>query len=549
MLAIRHALPSGSVFRWLCLSLLCVTVANAGKPISHPSPPREPSIPPSIARQFSTDKNADRIQDSLSERAQKLESTANNPARPADHMDARQQLDNTVEVELIFSRRISQQQLDDFVASKGEVTHLYETVSYGWNGHLPLGKIRALPQLMGDTLVQIEEDQPAVLHLDQATRNGRVRPIWAAGFAENELGFDGDTNITISVLDSGVDGTHMDLNGRNVFWHDYTSDNEPLPFDRVQHGTHCAGIAFGTRAAAGAATGNLSFTDEGDLTGVTAGSFFPSPFSLSAVSTTVNLVATWPGGGSTTLYLVYHSKGTAGGFTAQAVATGSSPLALNTTFTPLTTRAYSAALLAAGGVGAFNVTVKADNFSNVGDGFNKLRGVAPGCRWAGAKLFSNAVSGSSLDINAGIDGLVANRVANNIKVMNISLGIVGTPGISTSQRAKVNTAVNNGIVVVCSAGNDGLETTTARREIDDPGRAAMAITVAAANDVNQLTDYTSVGFTSPGATIGQEEDFKPNVMAPGGSANYYSSIMSADSNSGDGQSFADQRTNDYYNIQ
>ena len=211
MLAIRHALPSGSVFRWLCLSLLCVTVANAGKPISHPSPPREPSIPPSIARQFSTDKNADRIQDSLSERAQKLESTANNPARPADHMDARQQLDNTVEVELIFSRRISQQQLDDFVASKGEVTHLYETVSYGWNGHLPLGKIRALPQLMGDTLVQIEEDQPAVLHLDQATRNGRVRPIWAAGFAENELGFDGDTNITISVLDSGVDGTHMDL--------------------------------------------------------------------------------------------------------------------------------------------------------------------------------------------------------------------------------------------------------------------------------------------------------------------------------------------------
>jgi hypothetical protein len=330
----------------------------------------------------------------------------------------------------------------------------------------------------------------------------------------------------------------------------------PAAPQRAAAGCHSGGGAMNAwarvapeGAAAGAATGNLSFTDEGDLTGVTAGSFFPSPFSLSAVSTTVNLVATWQGGGSTTLYLVYHSKGTAGGFTAQAVATGSSPLALNTTFTPLTTRAYSAALLSAGGVGAFNVTVQADNFSNVGDGFNKLRGVAPNCRWAGAKVFSNAGSGSSLDINAGIDGLVANRVANNIKVMNISLGIVGTPGISTSQRAKVNTAVNNGIVVCCSAGNDGLETTTARREIDDPGRAAMAITVAAANDVNQLTDYTSSGFSTLSSTSGQEEDFKPDLMAPGGSASYYSSIMSVDSNSGDGQSFADQRTNDYYNIQ
>jgi PKD repeat protein len=533
---------------WIAICLGCLPV-RAGQLASNPRPPREPEVAPLVPRHFPSDNNNDRIQDSLGDRAKRLHSAANNPARPADRLDALNKLGELVHVELIFTNRIAQKHLDDFLAHGGEVTHLYEATSYGWNGRLPLGKILALPALMGDALVQIEEDRPAVLHLDQATLSGRVRPVWAAGFAGTVSGFDGDTNTTIAILDTGVDETHTDLNGRRVFWHDYTSDNEPLPYDLIQHGTHCAGIAFGTGAAAGSATGNLLFTDEGNLTGVSAGSFYPSPFSLSPVSTTVNLVATWQGGGSTTLYLVYHNKGTAGGYTAQNSISGTSPLTLNTTFTPLTTRAYSAALLAASGVGAYNITVQANNFTSIGDGFNKLRGVAPGCNWAGAKVFSNTGSGSSLDINAGIDGLVANRVANNIKVMNVSLGIIGSPGISTSQRAKVNTAVNSGIVVCCSAGNDGNQTTAAAREVDDPGRAALAITVGAANDINQLTDYTSVGFTSPSSTSGQQEDYKPDLIAPGGSSSYYSSIMSVDSNSGDGQSFGDQRTNDYYNIQ
>ncbi len=42
-----------------------------------------------------------------------------------------------------------------------------------------------------------------------------------------------------------------------------------------------------------------------------------------------------------------------------------------------------------------------------------------------------------------------------------------------------------------SAGNDGLSSPASAREVDDPGRAAMALTVAAANDINQLTDYSS----------------------------------------------------------
>jgi PKD repeat protein/subtilisin family serine protease len=540
---------TGLRFRGIGLVVFVASLINIQGQPAHITPPRIPAVSPLIARHYPEDRDGDRIKDSLAERAQRAAATSAQMVSPALQAEAENQLAGFVDVELIFTNQISQRQIDDFISNSGEVTHVYEAVSYGWNGRLPLGKVLALPQLMGDSLVQIEEALPAVLHLDAATRTGRVRPVWAAGYAGNPSGFDGDTNITISVLDTGVDETHTDLNGRRVFWHDYTTDAEPTPYDRIQHGTHVTGIACGTGAAAGSATSDLLFSDEGDLTGVTAGSFYPSPFDMSAVSRTVTLVATWQGGGSTTLYLVYHTKGVSGGWAAQATATGTSPLTLTTTFTPLTTRAYSAALIAANGVGAYTVTVQAPQFAGVGDGFNKLRGVAPGCNWAGAKVFSNTGSGSGTTINAGIDGLVANRVTNNVKVMNISLGIVGNPGISTSQRAKVNTAVNNGIVVVCSAGNDGDGASTGAREVDDPGRAALAITVAASDDNNQLTDYTSIGFTSPGSTAGSEEDYKPDVMAPGGSSSYYTSMLAADSNSGDGQAFADQRANDYYNIQ
>jgi hypothetical protein len=200
-------------------------------------------------------------------------------------------------------------------------------------------------------------------------------------------------------------------------------------------------------------------------------------------------------------------------------------------------------------VSDYVTTGQVSSYPAVGDGFNKLRGVSPGCNWAGAKVFANSGSGNTTWSHAALDDLVATRVANQIKVINMSLGVIGNPGIDATWRQKVNTTVNNGIVVVASAGNDGAASNSGAREVDDPGRAAMALTVAAANDVNQLTGYTSVGFTSPDSVPGQEEDYKPDVMAPGGSVGTYTAISSVDSNNGDGSSFTDQQANDYIGFQ
>ncbi len=509
-------------------------------------PPPEPSVRPFVAERYPNDQNGDRIADGLVQEIERLETLTTAALTTEERTQATNALADTVEVELVFNQQITQNQINTFTNAGGQISYVYRAVSYGWNGRIPRNQIKTLPGALGATLVLVDEVRPMQLHMDTATRTGRVRPIWASGFAGNVAGFDGDSNITIAVVDTGVDESHTDLNGRRVYWHDFSSDAFANPTDRIQHGSHVTGIATGTGAASGSGSGTLFFTEEGDYTGVPVNNFFPSPIELPDSSVTVTFTATWNGGGgSQDLYCVYRSKGASGGYTVQGSGvSGSSPLTLTVTFTPDTNRVYSPALVKGGGMTTYNIKCEITGYPGAGDGFNKLRGVAPACSWAGAKVFNNAGSGSSTSIDAGIDDLVANRVANNIKVMNLSLGVIGNPGIDATERQKINTAVNNGIVVTLSAGNDG-----GTQQVDDPGRAAMALTVAAANDVNQLTDYTSEGFASPGSTAGQEEDYKPDLMAPGGSAGYYSSILSVDSNSGDGAAFSDQQANDYYNIQ
>jgi hypothetical protein len=218
-------------------------------------------------------------------------------------------------------------------------------------------------------------------------------------------------------------------------------------------------------------------------------------------------------------------------------------LTVTNTFTGSSSRAYSQAIIqnTGGTVQAFVVTSTITDYPGVGDGFNRLRGVAPGCNWAAAKVFNDSGNASTSGISAAIDDLVLNRVEKNIKVMNLSLGMTGNPGKDTGLRSKVNTAVNDGIVVVISAGNDGTKTgSSGQREIDDPGRAGFALTVAASNDEDQLTAYSSIGFSN----LDSGEDYKPDIIAPGGSF-YYTGIFSVDSGSHDGPVFEDQQSNDY----
>ncbi len=530
---------------WVGASLVAaVSIATVAAAIE---PPPEPAVKPLTPSVAAIDVDGDRIEDRLLRRVRDAEASLRQATTRAAEAEARARLDAIVDVELVFSRQVTQADIDGFQSAGGEISYLYRAVSYGWNGTLRLGDVERVAEDLRADLVILVEAKPVRLHLDEASQTGRVRPIWAAGFAGVPAGVDGDSNITVAIIDSGVDTSHPDLTGREEGWIDHLGE-EVTAADHRQHGTRVAGVAVGTGAAHGSAAATLSWTHSGRMTAaVAAGEKFPSPVHIVG-STTLSSDAIFNGGGSTDLFGSAAPDG--GAWSDMSAATsGTSPLGPETNaFIGVAGTRYGPRIAqnATNTVDYFAVASTLTGYPAVGDGFNTFRGVCPECRWYGEKVVPNAGGGIFFHMDLALDHIVTNRVASNIKVANLSLGGVGDPGLSATTRAKVNTAVSNGIFVATSAGNDGAGI-GGPNVVDDPARASLAMTVGATNDVNQLTDYTSSGFTGPGA----DEDYKPDVLAPGGSAGHYSGIVSADSNTSDGDSsaagMADQQADDYSN--
>jgi serine protease AprX len=246
------------------------------------------------------------------------------------------------------------------------------------------------------TVHQVEYD--AEVHADRWSDNA-----WF-GTAKARTDFlvsgdrDGDTveytkdDVVITILDTGIDTLHMDLDGGKVIaWKDFVN-NQPAPYDDNGHGTHCASIAAGT-----------------------------------------------------------------------------------------------------------------------GDGFPPNRsyaGVAPGAALVGVKVLNSAGSGSTSTVIAGINWVVANKATYNIRVLSISLGSSGNSDGKDAQSMACNNAVDAGLVVCVSAGNDG----PMKNTIGSPAAAAKPITVGAMSTVT-IGGYYLAYFSSRGPT--KDNRVKPDICGPG----------------------------------
>ncbi|ASJ05222.1 S8 family serine peptidase [Thermococcus barossii] len=76
--------------------------------------------------------------------------------------------------------------------------------------------------------------------LDESAAQVMATNLW-------NLGYDG-SGITIAVIDTGIDASHPDLQGKVIGWMDYVNGRSS-PYDDNGHGTHVASIAAGTGAA------------------------------------------------------------------------------------------------------------------------------------------------------------------------------------------------------------------------------------------------------------------------------------------------------------
>ncbi len=138
-----------------------------------------------------------------------------------------------------------------------------------------------------------------------------------------------------------------------------------------------------------------------------------------------------------------------------------------------------------------------------------IKGVAPKAKLYAYKVISKYGTGTSSSIIAGIDRAVDPNndgdFSDKVDVISLSLGGWGYPDDAESMA--VDNAVNNDVVVVVAAGNDG----PAPETIDSPGCAREALTVGAINKYDKVAS-----FSGRGPVIWGEETFiKPDIVAPG----------------------------------
>ena len=454
-----------------------------------------------------------------------------------DAIDAQLRLghDDTIKVEAVFGAPMPASAVTEFERAGGTVRRVLHGIGYGFTGRIPRSALATLVPKLGPDLLLMKAEQVVVPHLDETTRTSRARAVWPAGFAGSVAGFNGSPTINIAIVDGGVDSTHADLAGRLVGYKDYTSEAVPEAKDMLGHGSHVAGIALGSGASFGMGPGTLTLTESGTAVSLDVNDWLSAAYHLPP-SFNISGKATFDGT-TTTLSLLrgddgkmlYTSIGTSAPQTSPLSFTFDGAGAAGTHFT------LGLRQNASRDIKRYAIATKITGYPAAGDGFPALRGVAPLSGYYAAKIFPVQGQAQTDDITDALQDIYDLRESLNIKVVNCSFGISGG-GTDPAQRAKVASLVDHGVIVVASSGNNGPTGSTG-----DPGRAAQAITVGAANDINQLASYSS------GANrLGDDTDDKPDLIAPGGST-YRSKVLSVDSNWNDSASstFADVQKDDY----
>jgi serine protease AprX len=142
------------------------------------------------------------------------------------------------------------------------------------------------------------------------------------------------------------------------------------------------------------------------------------------------------------------------------------------------------------------------------------RGVAPGAALVSLRVLDGAGQGRTSDVIAALEWAVEHRSAYAIGVASLALGhpVYESPDRDPLVRA-VEHAWDNGIVVVCAAGNRGADGAST---IESPANSAQVLAVGALDDrgTPDPADDRVAEFSGQGPTP-YEGLAKPDLYAPG----------------------------------
>ena len=159
----------------------------------------------------------------------------------------------------------------------------------------------------------------------------------------------------------------------------------------------------------------------------------------------------------------------------------------------------------------------------------QYRGVAPNVRLLNLRVLDGQGRGNISNAIAALDWAIANKTTHNIRVINMSFGTPASDSYLNDPLCQAaRRAVNAGIVVVASAGNNGKDTLGNKLfgTINSPGIEPSVITVGAVNTLgtdfrsdDTIATYSSRGPTRGYATVNGVRKYdnliKPDLVAPG----------------------------------
>ncbi|HYP52928.1 MAG TPA: S8 family serine peptidase, partial [Pyrinomonadaceae bacterium] len=160
----------------------------------------------------------------------------------------------------------------------------------------------------------------------------------------------------------------------------------------------------------------------------------------------------------------------------------------------------------------------------------QFTGVAPNANLIDLRVLNSQGTGSVASLLEALDWVLTNRVAYNIRVVNMSLG---GPAVDSYRDDPVCRAVRRlvdaGVVIVAAAGNNGKdgEGRKVYGQVHSPGNEPSALTVGAANSFgtdargdDRVTSYSSRGptrsfWTDADGVRHYDNLVKPDLVAPG----------------------------------